>query len=226
MSYVNKTKVSIFVIFNHRTSYMDLPQFLTVSLVILFAIMSPGPDFVIVTRNSLVYSKSTGLYTVFGITLGVLIWVALSIIGVSFLLAKAAIVFTIIKYVGALYLFYIGWKSLRAKPMDFEKGMQKDKEMSFRSAFMTGFLTNLFNAKAALFFVSFFSVVISPEVSMSMRSVYGAMIVFTTLSWFSLVATVLSIGWIKNFFRKISVWIERFTGALLVALGAKLAVTD
>ena len=205
---------------------MDIAQFITVSLVIFFAIMSPGPDFVIVTRNSLVYSKKVGLYTVLGIALGVLVWVALSIVGVSFLLAKAAIVFTVIKYVGAFYLIYIGYKSLRAKPMDFEKGMEKEREMSVRSAFMTGFLTNLFNAKAALFFVSFFSVVISPETPVFMRSVYGAEIVLVTLSWFSLVATVLSIGSIKNFFRKVSVWIERVTGALLVALGVKLAVTE
>lgn len=205
---------------------MDTAQLLTVTFVALLAVISPGPDFVIVIRNSLLYSKKVGLCTAWGIALGTMVWIALSLVGVSLVLSKAVIAFTVIKYVGAAYLVYIGWKSLRARPMDLESGEAKSREMSARAAFMTGLLTNLLNPKAALFFVSFFSVILSPETPAFMRIVYGAEISLIALVWFSLVATVLSFGSIKNLFRKIGVWIERATGALLMALGAKLAVSD
>jgi RhtB (resistance to homoserine/threonine) family protein len=198
---------------------MDTTQLLTVTLVALLAVISPGPDFVIVTRNSLLYSKKVGLFTAWGIVLGTMVWIALSLVGVSLILSKAVIVFTVIKYAGVAYLFYIGWKSLRAKPMDFKEVGEKDKEISARSAFMTGFLTNLLNAKAALFFVSFFSVVLSPETPVYMQMVYGAEISLIALVWFSLVATVLSIGPVKSFFQRIGVWLDRITGAVLMALG-------
>jgi RhtB (resistance to homoserine/threonine) family protein len=205
---------------------MDTAQLLTVTLVALLAVISPGPDFVIVSRNSLLYSKKVGLSTAFGIALGTMVWIVLSLVGVSLVLSKAVIVFTFIKYVGATYLIYIGWKCIRAKAMDFDKDQKKEREISVREAFMTGFVTNLLNAKAALFFVSFFSVILSPETPVYMRIMYGAEISLIALVWFSLVATVLSIGPIKSFFQKVGGWFERVTGAVLVALGIKIAVTD
>ncbi len=205
---------------------MDTAQLLTVTLVALLAVISPGPDFVIVSRNSLLYSKKVGLSTAFGIALGTMVWIVLSLVGVSLVLSKAVIVFTFIKYVGAAYLIYIGWKCIRAKAMDFDRDQKKERDISVREAFMTGFVTNLLNAKAALFFVSFFSVILSPETPVYMRIMYGAEISLIALVWFSLVATVLSIGPIKSFFQKVGVWFERVTGAVLVALGIKIAVTD
>ncbi len=209
-----------------QISFMDTAQLLTVTLVALLAVISPGPDFVIVSRNSLLYSKKVGLFTAFGIALGTMVWITLSLAGVSLILSKAVIVFTVIKYVGAAYLIYIGWKCIRAKTMDFDKDQKKEREISVREAFMTGFVTNLLNAKAALFFVSFFSVILSPETPVFMRVAYGVEISLIALIWFSLVATILSIGPIKSFFQKVGVWFERATGAILIALGAKLAVTD
>lgn len=208
------------------TEPMNTTQLLTVTIVSLLAVMSPGPDFVIVTRNSLLYSKKVGLATAFGIVLGTVIWISLSLAGVSLLLSKAAVVFTVIKYVGAAYLFWIGWKSLRAKPMSFDGDAAKGKGISARSAFMTGLLTNLLNAKAALFFVSFFSVILSPDTPFFAQVVCGAEISLIALLWFSLVATVLSLKPVRAFFRRIAVWIDRATGAVLMGLGVKLAVTD
>src|SRR5215469_9349040 len=92
---------------------MNLMTLITVTVVGLLAVMSPGPDFIIVTRNSLLYSKRAGLFTTFGIVVGNLWWVAASILGLSYVLAQSITVFNTLKLLGAVYLIYLGAKSLR-----------------------------------------------------------------------------------------------------------------
>lgn len=95
---------------------MFLTQFLTVAVVHLFAVMSPGPDFAVVTKNSLLHSRKTGIYTSLGIALGISVHIAYSLLGIGLVISKSAVLFSIIKYLGAGYLVYIGYLSLRAKP--------------------------------------------------------------------------------------------------------------
>lgn len=100
-----------------------LAQFLTVALVHFLAVVSPGPDFAMVTRNSIIYSRKTGIYTSIGIAVGILVHVAYSLLGIGFIIAKSIVLFNIIKFIGAGYLIYIGYKSFRAKPLSRQKKM-------------------------------------------------------------------------------------------------------
>jgi threonine/homoserine/homoserine lactone efflux protein len=87
----------------------------TVAVIHLLAVISPGPDFMMITRSSLIYSRRTGMYSAIGLGLGILVHVAYSLVGIGLVISQSIVLFTIIKYLGAIYLIYIGYKSLTAK---------------------------------------------------------------------------------------------------------------
>jgi threonine/homoserine/homoserine lactone efflux protein len=92
-----------------------LTEFLTVAFIHFLGVMSPGPDFAMISRNSLVYSRRTGIYSAFGLALGILVHVTYSLIGIGLIISKSIIIFSTIKLLGASYLIYIGYKALRTK---------------------------------------------------------------------------------------------------------------
>lgn len=92
-----------------------LPIIFTVALIHLLAVISPGPDFIMITRNSLIYSRRTGIYSAIGLGLGILVHVTYSLVGIGLLISKSILLFNTIKYLGAAYLIYIGYKSITAK---------------------------------------------------------------------------------------------------------------
>jgi RhtB (resistance to homoserine/threonine) family protein len=196
----------------------------TVAVIGLLAVMSPGPDFLIVTHNSLLHSRKVGLFTAFGIVLGTMIWIAASIGGISVLILKTVLVFNAVKLLGALYLVYIGIQSLRSKGISAKGAVAKGRQaVGHWAGFRKGILTNLPNPKVAVFFVSFFSVIIDPQTPVLTRVMYGLEISLIALVWFSLVSTMLSTERIKKTFQRWSAWVDRITGAVLILLGIRLA---
>jgi threonine/homoserine/homoserine lactone efflux protein len=120
----------------------------------LIGAISPGPDFVIVTKNSLTASRAAGLYTAIEVSLGVLLHLAYCLIGIQFALAESILLFNGIKYGGAAYLVYFLCASSSFKDKDF---IQTKQELAPLKALWIGFLTNALNPKAILFFLSIFS---------------------------------------------------------------------
>ncbi len=208
---------------------MLLTQFLTVALVHILAAMSPGPDFAIVTRNSLVYSRKVGVYTALGIALGLLVHIAYSLLGIGFLIAQSIVVFNIIKYIGAGYLLYIGYKALLSKPVveaEEKVASQKSTDISAWSAIKIGFLTNALNPKATMFFLAVFTQVIDPATPMWVQLVYGLEMIVATFAWFSIVAYLFSNYLLKQKLLKVRHRIDHVMGAVLIALGIKVALTS
>src|SRR5438094_7329342 len=97
--------------------YNYLPEFLTIASLHLLAVMSPGPDFVLISKNSLVYSRKSGVYSALGLALGILVHITYSLIGIAYIISRSIVIFSTIKLLGAGYLIYIGYKSLWAKPI-------------------------------------------------------------------------------------------------------------
>jgi RhtB (resistance to homoserine/threonine) family protein len=210
---------------------LNTTNVLTVTIIGLLAVMSPGPDFLIVTRNSLLYSKRVGLCTALGITIGTIWWVAASLLGISLLISKMVLLFNVLRWFGAAYLIYLGVKSFRTQkgaPAN-KNGENVPESISLSPSPLKGFFmglgTNFLNPKAALFFVSFFSIIITSKTPTMLRMGYGLEISLIALIWFSLLATVLSTSRIKGAFERISTWLNRVTGAILILLGLKLALT-
>ena len=91
---------------------MFISELITVAVVHAFAVMSMGPDFAMVTRNSLLYSRRTGVLTAMGIALGIAVHVAYSLLGIGLIISQSVVLFSVIKYLSAIYLICIGYQSL------------------------------------------------------------------------------------------------------------------
>src|SRR3989344_4932597 len=131
-----------------------LLEFLTVALLHFLAVVSPGPDFVIITKNTIAHSRKIGVYSAIGVALGISVHVIYSIIGIGLIISKSILLFNAIKLLGASYLIYIGYKALTSKSKISSKKVKADKEISYLQAIKIGFLTNVLNPKATLFFFS------------------------------------------------------------------------
>jgi RhtB (resistance to homoserine/threonine) family protein len=204
-----------------------LPEFITVATLHLLAVVSPGPDFVMISRNSLIYSRRTGVYSSIGLGLGILVHVIYSLIGIAYIISKSIVLFNTIKLIGAVYLIYIGYKSLRAKPVASENGddIPEAKTMSAYEATRSGFLTNVLNPKATLFFLALFTQVINSQTPLFMKVAYGIEMSVVTFLWFTFVSLILSHQRIKISFSKIQHRVEQSFGLILIALGLKVALT-
>jgi len=203
-----------------------LPSLLSLSGLMIVSLISPGPDFAVVVRNSLIYSRKTALLTALGIALGILVHVSYTLLGLGVIIKESAWFFLIIKYAGAAYLLYIGYKGLKAKKANITaENVQQARDISPFSAVLSGFLTNALNPKCMLFFISLFSMIISTQTPPAILSLYGMIIFLETLAWFGFVGFCLSGKRTREKFNAISHWIERVTGGVLMGLGAKLFFT-
>ena len=199
-------------------------QLLTITIIQLVAIMSPGPDFAIICRNSLMYSRRTGIYSALGISLGIIVHVTYTLVGIGVIISKSIVLFSTIKLLGAAYLIYIGYKSLKAKPSKEISTTKSKQDLSRLQAIKIGFITNILNPKVTLFFFSLFTQVISPNTPAIIRMLYGLQMFVFTLSWFTLLAIAISHPIIKNRFLSVSHYIEKTMGVILIALGVKVAL--
>ena len=97
--------------------------------------------------------------------------------------------------------------------------------MTDMKALRSGFITNVLNPKASLFFLAIFTQVVEPATPIMWQIAYGASFAVMTFIWFSAVATVLTQGRIRNLFLKATKWIDRVCGSVLIALGIKVATS-
>ena len=203
-------------------------EFLTVALIHLLAVASPGPDFAIVVRESVAHGRRAGTWTALGVGTGIFVHVAYSLLGIGLIVSQSIVLFNALKWLAAAYLFYIGIKALRAKPAapGSLEVVGDGVERSPRGAFMTGFVTNGLNPKATLFFLSLFTVVINPHTPLAVQAGYGVYLAFATALWFCLVALLFSQRRVRAGFARMSHWFDRLMGAVLVGLGVKLAFTE
>ncbi|PLX95166.1 MAG: lysine transporter LysE [Desulfuromonas sp.] len=201
-------------------------EFLTIVVVHLLAVASPGPDFAMVLRQSIVAGRRPALWTSIGIGTGILIHVAYSLLGLGLIISQSILLFNVIKLIGATYLLYIGWKSLHAQPTTPEtQQTTAAPQPSNAQALRIGFLTNALNPKATLFFLALFSVVINHTTPLSIQLGYGIYMAGATALWFCGLSLVLTQHRIRAIFTRFGHWTERLMGSLLIALGLKLALT-
>lgn len=200
-----------------------------VLLVFVFgaALASPGPDMVMAVRNSLLYSRKTGIFTALGFAAGIAIHIGYTLVGLAAVIAQSVLLFSIIKFAGAAYLLYMGYKALRSKGFNGgdENGQTPVRHMPVMKAWTAGFLTNLLNPKATLFFLAVFSQFITPETTVIQQAAFALTCIVMAIIWFSGVSIILTNPVIKSAFLKASKWIDRVCGGLFVLLGVRLALT-
>jgi RhtB (resistance to homoserine/threonine) family protein len=202
-----------------------IPELLTVAAIHLLALMSPGPDSLIVIKNAVTGSRKLGVSTALGVALGMPVHITYSLLGIGFLIAKSIVLFSAIKLIGAGYLIYIGVQALRSKEggeSNETPGVTNAAHTAF-TALRSGFLTNALNPKATLFFLALFTQVISHSTPKHIQLLYGLEMTLMTFAWFCLVALVLSHHTVQAKFIGIRHYMDRTLGALLVLLGLKVA---
>ena len=202
-------------------------EFLIVALAHLVAVASPGPDFAMVLRQSVTFGRKPAVWTSVGIGTGIFVHVAYSLLGIGLLVRSSVLAFNILKWLGAIYLAWVGQKALRAKPFsNGSAGSTGDGAREIpdrRAAFVTGFLTNILNPKATLFFVALFSVGINPRTPVIIQSAYGVWMAAVTIAWFTLVSFFFSHDRVRATFLRFGHWFERTMGVILLGLGIRLA---
>lgn len=199
-----------------------MTELLAVITITILAVMSPGPDFAMVTRNSLLLSRRAGLLTALGIGAGVLVHVTYTILGVGILIQRSIWLFNALKLVGAAYLVWLGFKMLRTKP-PIDEPSTPPVILSDAAALRTGFLTNALNPKTTIFVVSLFMQVVQPSTRVATQIGYGAFISAAHILWFALVALFFSAGRVRDRILAVRHWIDRVFGVLLVGFGLLLA---
>ena len=203
-----------------------LPLFGSVLLIHLLAVMSPGPDFIMALRNSLTYSRKTGIYTALGFGIGIGVHVVYCVLGLALIISTSEIAFNIIKYMGVAYLVYIGIVSLVSKTSDIDVGKEDNlSDISPLKAIRIGFLTNVLNPKATLFFLSLFTFVIGPDVPSSVSWLLGIMMMVNTSIWFSLVAIFFTQSRIRTIFNNYQKTFNIIFGILLIGIAIKIIFT-
>jgi RhtB (resistance to homoserine/threonine) family protein len=204
-----------------------MSAFLTVAIIHFLAVVSPGPDFAIVTKNSLAHTRKAGVWTAAGVGLGLGVHTTYSLLGIGLVISQSILLFNIIKYVGAAYLIYIGVRALLSKKhvsIDTDE-QTRTSALSARSAFMQGFLCNVLNPKATLFMLALFTQVIDQSTPLFIQGIYGAYMSVATFVWFSTLASVFSMHHVRSAVRRVQHRIEQIMGVFLIGLGLKVALS-
>lgn len=197
----------------------------------LFALglISPGPDFAMTVQNSISYGRKAGFSTAFGIASANLIHLALLLFGVGTLLESNPRLFFIVKATSVFYFLYLAWRAFRPgksiESTDQILEHQSNLDRKFSEAFRDGFLVNLFNFKAFIFWISLISFL--SEFHMPLIALLGffSFAVFSVLVWFSFVASVLTVERLRSVFVSNQRAIEKSVGVILAYLAFKLALS-
>ena len=204
--------------------YLD--EFLLIAIAHFFAVASPGPDFAIVLKQSIQQGRKNALWTSAGVGAAILLHIAYCVLGVALILSQSPSLFMALKYLAGAYLAYLGVQALRsAKPTDStQQTLSPVEPESVYKAFRRGFFTNALNPKATLFFMSLFTLVISPETPVVVQAGYGVYMAMATWLWFSFLSLVLSKASVRAFFLKSGYWFDRGIGVILIALAIRVVV--
>lgn len=192
----------------------------------LMAVMSPGPDFVLITKNALSYSRSTAIYTALGIAMGLSIHLIYSLAGLGLILQHNQKLFRTIQIIGALYLAYIALSSIigmikKRKNLKLN-GKAVEISISPLSAIKMGFFTNLFNPKVGLFFVSIFTQFFQETESTATMMVVALGIIIVTFVYFSMVSIAITIPKLKEAYLRVEFFIDAFFAVVLLSLSISI----
>ena len=206
-----------------------MTEFLSLTLIVALSIISPGPDFAVVVRNSLAYGRASACYTALGIALANLCHSLINLLGLGVIFTQSQTSFRVMKVVAAFYLVYLGYQGLKArKNATSTPNARQNTKMLIKShhGFYNGFITSILNPKAFLFLLSFFAVILSPQTPLLHQVAYGFWIASLAGAWFVLVAFVFTSDRMNQKMVALKHWLERITGGILITIGANLLISE
>ena len=200
----------------------DLPLFVAAGLLLN---VTPGADLALIGARSAGHGFRSGAAAALGVGAGCFVHVAAAALGLSALIASSATAFTVLRWVGAAYLVWLGIGMLRA-PAGAEAAAAPSPASGARRSFVQGFLTNALNPKVALFFLAFLPQFIDANASNKGWAFVALGTMFAFNGTIVNVAFAALVAQMRRTFsgpRSIGRWVSRGVGALFVALGVRLA---
>ena len=204
-------------------------QVLKVAAAHMLAVASPGPDFAMVVRQSLAHGRRAAVWTSVGIGTAILLHITYTALGIGLLLRGSPVAFSVVKFSGAAYLAWIGFKALSSRPAPVpnpEPGGEAavQGQPTPRAAWSAGFLTNALNPKVTLFMVALYASLIDPATPRLVQAAYGIWMSLATMAWFAVVSVLITRASVRRAFLRAGVWIDRVMGLLFIGLAVALAV--
>lgn len=194
----------------------------------VLAAMSPGPDWLYVTRQTLTRGRTTGLWCSLGIALGLGVHIAYSVFGLAVVVNASEWLMMLIRIFGGVYLIHLGMNGMRSGPMAVQNHDAPEVVMPKESVLLTlwkGMLCNILNPKAPVYFVALFTSVLSPKMPTWQLAVYGIWMMFLQFLWFATVVLFLSVPKFNHFFQTYAHWLNRILGVMMTGLGFKIIVS-
>jgi len=194
-------------------------------------ILAPGPDSLLVMRNTMRSGGRAGLATAAGTLSGLLVWAIGATLGLSALLQASRLGYDVLRFAGAAYLIWLGVSSLglfhrrtthshhQAEPAEPTTPVAR-----FGQVYLNGLVSNVFNPKIGVFFIAFLPGFIPAGESTAMFSfALGLWFVVETGLWLATVVWMVTrgVGWLRRI--TVQRWLERATGAVLIGFGLRLA---
>ena len=199
-------------------------ELIAVTSIAVFMALLPGVDFVMVTRTSIREGRFAGFYTTLGICLSICMHATYTLAGLAVVIANSVWIFSIIQYLGAAYLIYMGWQLLKNNQQINTDLDIDNNSVTSLSALRSGFMTNMLNPKAPLFFLSIFTQVVAIDTPFSIQIIYASIIVFAHFIWFSAVTLLLSHPSLLPRFNRYKHTIDKLAGIVLVAFAIKIII--
>ena len=201
-----------------------MTEFFTVVVLHMFAVMSPGPDFFLISRQSIRYGRKIALWTAGGIGTGILFHSGLAVTGMLIILSSNDLYLIALKLICSFYLIYLGLNSL-LNVSNFDDDIINKDKWTRAGGFTVGLITNITNIKALLFFISLFGIVLNSTSNISLM-LYGLYMAVMTFVWFASVSYIFTSYIFKEKFLKFFGVFEKFLGLSLVIIALQILLSE
>ncbi|WP_454782862.1 LysE family translocator [Legionella sp. WA2022007384] len=199
---------------------------LLLMMICFIGMISPGPDFILVTKNAFFYPKRQALATAFGIVTGCLFHATYCILGLAFIITQSIVLYTTIKYIGACYLIYLGLKGLKSKhSATISQEQASIKNITISKAYIEGVLCNALNPKLAVFLLSLFTQFVSINASMGDKALVAGVFVTESAFYWPLLVLFLQSNKVRVVFANFQAVLSRLFGGLLVYIGIRVMLS-
>jgi threonine/homoserine/homoserine lactone efflux protein len=206
---------------------IDPSVLITYSLIVLGFVFIPGPATLLTVARATTSGMKVGIATGAGITAGDFLHTVMAVVGISAIIAASATLFTIVKYLGAAYLVYLGLKAIFDKSsVDLGQGRVP---ITAPQAFRQAILAEVLNPKTALFFLAFLPQFVAPEQGNVVLQLTILGLVFSMIGFFSTVVYSVAAGGLGSFLRRnptVLKWQGKVVGSIYCALGLRLALQE
>lgn len=205
---------------------MFLSSLMAIAAVLIMGVISPGPSFIFVARNAVARSRLHGMVTALGTGAGAAIFSIMAMLGLQKVLTAVPELFIGLKVAGGLYLLWLGYKIFAGRRSHGFSASGMAGNRSLLKTFRDGLYTQLSNPKTALVFASIFTALLPAQIPTAFYYIVPLMSFLIDVSWYSLVALVLSADRPRRVYLRLKRRIDIATATVLGALGLRLIATS